>query len=168
NYYVKWCGNNLQINIRHKNNEESVWQWWPRNQGLNRMSNTALLTGIHDVSQGRGLDIKPYVLGTSESFPGRGDSHVTNDATAGLDVFYSVTPSLRANLTVNTDFAQAEVDQRQVNLPLFSLVLPEKRDFFLDGALFFDFASGNIGGNFEGANNADVLPFFTRRIGLDT
>jgi Domain of unknown function (DUF5916)/Carbohydrate family 9 binding domain-like len=162
----RW-GINFQRNIRHKNNEESVWMGWPRNQGLNRMSNTALLTGIHDVSQGRGLDIKPYVLGTSESFPGRGDSHVTNDATAGLDVFYSVTPSLRANLTVNTDFAQAEVDQRQVNLTRFSLLFPEKRDFFLDGALFFDFASGNIGGNFEGSNAADVLPFFTRRIGLD-
>jgi Domain of unknown function (DUF5916)/Carbohydrate family 9 binding domain-like len=162
----RW-GINFQRNVRHKNNEESVWMGWPRNQGLNRMSNTALLTGIHDVSQGRGLDIKPYVLGTSESFPGRGDSRVTNDATAGLDVFYSVTPSLRANLTVNTDFAQAEVDQRQVNLTRFSLLFPEKRDFFLDGALFFDFASGNIGGNFEGSNNADVLPFFTRRIGLD-
>ena len=162
----RW-GINFQRNVRHKNNEESVWMGWPRNQGLNRMSNTALVTGIHDVSQGRGLDIKPYVLGTSESFPGRGDARVTNDATAGLDVFYSVTPSLRANLTVNTDFAQAEVDQRQVNLTRFSLLFPEKRDFFLDGALFFDFASGNIGGNFEGANNADVLPFFTRRIGLD-
>jgi uncharacterized protein DUF5916/cellulose/xylan binding protein with CBM9 domain len=163
----RW-GINFQRSIRHKNNEESVWMGWPRNQGLNRMSNTALLTGIRDVSQGRGLDIKPYVLGTSESFPGQGDSRVTNDATAGLDVFYSVTPSLRANLTVNTDFAQAEVDQRQVNLTRFSLLFPEKRDFFLDGALFFDFASANIGGNFEGANNADVLPFFTRSIGLDT
>jgi Domain of unknown function (DUF5916) len=159
-------GINFQRNIRHKNNEESVWMGWPRNQGLNRMSNTALLTGIRDVSQGRGLDIKPYALGTSESFPGRGDSRVTNNATAGLDVFYSVTPSLRANLTVNTDFAQAEVDQRQVNLTRFSLLFPEKRDFFLDGALFFDFASANIGGNFDG-NNADVLPFFTRSIGLD-
>ena len=82
----KW-GINFQRNIRHKNNEESVWMGWPRNQGLNRMSNTALLTGIRDISQGRGLDIKPYVLGTSESFPGRGDSGLTNDATAGLDVF---------------------------------------------------------------------------------
>jgi uncharacterized protein DUF5916 len=162
----RW-GINFQRDIRHKNNEQSVWMGWPRNQGLNRMSNTALVTGIRDVSQGRGLDIKPYVLGTSESFPGRGNSRVTNDATAGLDVFYSVTPSLRANLTVNTDFAQAEVDQRQVNLTRFSLLFPEKRDFFLDGALFFDFASGNLGGNFEGNNGADIIPFFTRRIGLD-
>jgi hypothetical protein len=160
-------GINFQRDIRHKNNEQSVWMGWPRNQGLNRMSNTGLLTGIRNVSQGRGLDVKPYVLGTSESFPGRGTSRVANNATAGLDVFYSLTPGLRANVTVNTDFAQAEVDQRQVNLTRFSLLFPEKRDFFLDGALFFDFASGNLGGNFEGGGTADVLPFFTRRIGLD-
>jgi hypothetical protein len=160
-------GINFQRDIRHKNNEQSVWRGWPRNQGLNRMSNTARLTGIRDVSQGRGLDIKPYLLGTSESFPGRGQSRVSNNANAGVDLFYSLTPGLRTNLTVNTDFAQAEVDQRQVNLTRFSLLFPEKRDFFLDGALFFDFASANIGGNFEGDNGADVMPFFTRRIGLD-
>ena len=52
----------------------------------------------------------------------------------GLDVFYNVTPQLRANLTVNTDFAQTEVDDRQVNLTRFPLFFPEKRDFFLEGA----------------------------------
>ena len=57
---------------------------------------------------------------------------------AGVDVFYNPTPGLRAALTVNTDFAQTEVDQRQVNLTRFSLFFPEKRDFFLDGAPFFD------------------------------
>src|SRR6185436_11575571 len=109
----------------------------------------ARLTGIRDISQGRGLDIKPYLLGTSESFPGRGQPRVSNNANAGVDLFYSLTPGLRINLT------------------RFSLLFPEKRDFFLDGALFFDFASANIGGNFEGDNGADVMPFFTRRIGLD-
>jgi hypothetical protein len=132
------------------------------------MSNTGLLTGIRDVTQGRGLDIKPYVLGTSESFPGRGDSRVTNAANAGVDLFYSVTPGLRANLTVNTDFAQAEVDQRQVNLTRFELLFPEKRDFFLDGALFFDFASGGTGGGFDfGGDRSDLIPFFSRQIGLN-
>ena len=66
---------------------------------------------------------------------------MTTDASAGLDLFYNPTPLLRANLTVNTDFAQTEVDQRQVNLTRFSLFFPEQRDFFLDGATFFDFAS---------------------------
>lgn len=165
----RW-GINFQRNVRRKNNEETVWMGWPRNQGLRRMSNTGMLTGIRNVTQGRGLDIKPYLLGTSESIPGR-SSGVTNDANAGLDLFYSVTPELRANLTVNTDFAQAEVDQRQVNLTRFSLLFPEKRDFFLDGALFFDFASGSLGGGGGGGgfenNNPDLLPFFSRRVGLD-
>ena len=161
-------GINFQRNVRRKNNEETLWMGWPRNQGLRRMSNTGLLKGIRNVTQGRGLDIKPYLLGTSESFPGRGNARVTNDANAGVDLFYSITPELRTNLTVNTDFAQTEVDQRQVNLTRFSLLFPEKRDFFLDGALFFDFASGTAGGNFEGDNsNSDLLPFFTRRIGLN-
>ena len=159
-------GINFQRDVRHKSNEQTVWMGWPRNQGLRRMSNTGLLTGIRNVTQGRGLDIKPYLLGTSESFPGRGNSHVANDANAGVDLFYSVTPGLRANLTVNTDFAQAEVDQRQVNLTRFSLLFPEKRDFFLDGSLFFDFASGNLGGGGFVNNNSDLLPFFSRRIGL--
>jgi hypothetical protein len=153
-------GINFQRTIARKN-EVSIWMGWPRNQGLNRMSNAGLLTGIRNVTQGHSLDVKPYLVGTSESFPGRtDDSGVTNDANVGVDLFYNLTPQLRANLTVNTDFAQAEVDARQVNLTRFSLLFPEKRDFFLDGALFFDFASG-------GGDGGDLIPFFSRRIGLD-
>ena len=66
-------GINFQRTIARKN-EVSLWMGWPRNQGLNRMSNAGLLTGIRNVTQGHGLDVKPYVVGTSESFPGRGDS----------------------------------------------------------------------------------------------
>ena len=69
-------GINFQRTIARKN-EVSLWMGWPRNQGLNRMSNAGLLTGIRNVTQGRSLDVKPYVVGTSESFPGRGDSSVT-------------------------------------------------------------------------------------------
>ena len=150
-------GVNFQRTIARKN-EVSLWMGWPRNQGLNRMSNAGLLTGIQDVTQGVGLDVKPYLVGTSESFPGRGDSSVTNDAQVGVDLFYNITPSLRSNLTVNTDFAQAEVDARQLNLTRFSLLFPEKRDFFLDGSLFFESESGS--GN-------TLIPFQSRRIGLD-
>jgi hypothetical protein len=156
-------GINFQRTIARKN-EVSIWMGWPRNQGLNKMSNAGLLTGIENVTQGHGLDVKPYLVGTSESFPGRGDARVTNAASAGVDLFYNVTPQLRANLTVNTDFAQSEVDARQVNLTRFSLLFPEKRDFFLDGALFFDFASS--GGTADGSGD-DLIPFFSRRIGLD-
>ncbi|MGE4054579.1 MAG: carbohydrate binding family 9 domain-containing protein, partial [Vicinamibacterales bacterium] len=152
-------GINFQRTVRRKN-EESLWTGWLRNQGLNRLSNAGLLTGLEGISGGRGLDIKPYVIGTSESFPGRGDNEVHNDADVGVDLFFSPTPSVRTNLTVNTDFAQAEVDTRLTNLERFPQFFPEKRDFFLDGSSFFDFQSA--------ANNDNsLLPFFTRRIGLN-
>ena len=98
--------------------------------------------GPHATSaRGSGLDIKPYVLFTSRVVSGRGDASINNDANVGVDVFYSPTPSLRTNLTINTDFAQTEVDQRLLNLTRFPLFFPEKRDFFLDGSTFFDFQS---------------------------
>ena len=102
--------------------------------------------------------------------PGRGDDTFRNDFDVGLDVFYSLTPRLRANFTVNTDFAQTEVDQRQVNLTRFSLFFPEKRDFFLEGAAFFDFGTNRQTrfGSFSRAADNSLVPFFTRRIGLKT
>ena len=85
----------------------------------------------------------------------------------GLDVFYSITPSLRLTATFNTDFGETEVDARQINLSRFSLLFPEKRAFFLEGAGVFSFAStgpetpGGIPGT-----GADLYPFFSRQIGL--
>src|SRR5690606_15004077 len=102
-------GFNFQRTVRRKN-EDSIWMGWARNQGLRRMTNAGLVTGIRDVTQGRGLDIKPYGLFTSEAV-GAGSS-LSSKANAGLDLFYNPTPSIRANLTINTDFAQTEVDQR--------------------------------------------------------
>ena len=163
-------GVNFQRTIPRKN-EVSLWMGWLRNQGLNRMSNAGLLTGIRDVTQGRGLDIKPYLVGTSESFPGRADATDTNEAQVGVDLFYNITPSLRTNLTVNTDFAQTQVDARQTNLTRFSLLFPEQRDFFLDGSLFFNFETGGGGGGGGrgggGGGGQTLIPFQSRRIGLD-
>jgi len=162
-------GINFQRTVKRKN-EESLWMGWSRNQGLRRMSNTGLVSGIRDVTQGHGLDIKPYGVFTSQSSPGRDNSSMVGDASAGVDLFYNLTPQLRANFTVNTDFAQTEVDQRQVNLTRYSLFFPEQRDFFLDGGIFFDFASpvGNNQGfyNQSSFDNERILPFFSRRIGL--
>jgi hypothetical protein len=151
-------GFNFQRTVRRKN-EDSIWMGWARNQGLRRMTNAGRVTGIRDVSQGRGLDVKPYALLTSVAQPGHGVA-TDSDGDAGLDVFYNPTPSMRANLTINTDFAQTEVDQRQVNLTRFNLFFPERREFFLDGATFFDFGSS------AGSNDLLVNPFFSRRIGL--
>ena len=167
-------GFNIERTVQRKN-EISIWTGWRRNQGLQRMTNAGLITGIRNVTQGRGLDIKPYGVYLSESAPGRGGSPtMTGTANAGVDFFYNPTPLLRTNFTVNTDFAQTEVDQRQVNLTRFSLFFPEQRDFFLDGATFLDFASsggGGGGGGFQGGgggNDDQIIPFFSRRIGLSS
>ncbi|MGE3521062.1 MAG: DUF5916 domain-containing protein, partial [Vicinamibacterales bacterium] len=151
-------GINFQRTVRRKN-EDSIWMGWARNQGLRRMTNAGLVTGITNVSQGWGLDMKPYALAVGEASPGRGQPSFSPSTNAGVDFFYSLTPSLRSVLTINTDFAQTEVDQRQVNLTRFSLFFPERREFFLDGAPFFAFGSPLSG-------DLIVNPFFSRRIGL--
>jgi hypothetical protein len=156
-------GVNFQRTVRRKN-EESLWTGWGLNQGI-RIQYTGLLLGIHAVSQGHGLEFKPYGVASALASPGRGKPTTTANADAGLDVYYSVTPALRANVTVNTDFAQTEVDQRQVNLTQYSLFFPEKRGFFLEGGSYFDFASFEQNGVVN--RNLAVVPFFTRRIGLD-
>jgi hypothetical protein len=149
-------GVNFQRTVRRKN-EESLWTGYGRNQGLYNLSSAGMLVGIEDASQGVGLDIKPYVIGTHADAPGSGRPQ-SFTATAGGDLFYNLTPQLKANLTINTDFAQTEVDDRQVNLTRFPLFFPEKRDFFLEGSGSFDFSREPSG---------DFVAFFSRRIGLD-
>ncbi|MBI4264857.1 MAG: carbohydrate binding family 9 domain-containing protein [Acidobacteria bacterium] len=150
-------GINFQRTVRRKN-EESLWTGYARNQGLRRMSNAGVARGFDGLSQGVGLDLKPYVVGSVAAAPGRGAPSAVSSGDVGLDAFYNVTPALRANVSLNTDFAETEVDQRQVNLTRFPLFFEEKRDFFLEGSSYFDFARelGN-----------QVTPFFSRRIGLD-
>src|SRR5690606_35701926 len=122
-----------------------------------RMSNAGLLVGIRDVTQGMGVDVRPYAVARLSEAPGRQPAtDRTGTGDVGLDVYYNITPNLRANLTINTDFAETEVDQRQVNLTRFPLLFPEKRGFFLEGGTFFDFYAP-----------PEIQPFFSRRIGLD-
>ncbi len=146
-------GINFQRTIRRKN-EELVWAGARRAQGLFRPQNAGTLVGLRDPSQGLGLEVVPYALGTqsSQRVPTVASSL---DSRAGIDINYSITPNLRAGLTFNTDFAETEVDDRQVNLTRFPLVFPERRAFFLEGASVFSFAPAS------GPN-----PFFSRRIGL--
>ena len=147
-------GANFQRTVKRKN-EESLWTGWLRNEGLTRMSNAGRIAGITDISQGIGLDLKPFLVGAVTSAPGRGRPASVGDAEIGLDAFYNVTPALKANFTVNTDFAETEVDERRTNLTRFPLFFEEKREFFLDGANFFAFPGGRDS------------PFFSRRIGLN-
>jgi uncharacterized protein DUF5916 len=106
--------------------------------------------GLEAAREGHGLDVRPYVSGGEDTGDGR--------FTGGLDVFKNLAPNLNASVTLNTDFAETEADIRQVNLTRFPLFFPEKRTFFLEGAGVFDVA-GLAGGT-------DLIPFFTRRIGL--
>ncbi len=150
-------GINFQRTVRRKN-EENLWTGHERNQGLFRMANAGLLLGLSNVTQGHGLDIKPYLASATSDAPGATPARALDtDTNAGVDLVYNLTPDLRANLTVNTDFAQTEVDQRLVNLTRFPLFFPEKRDFFLDGSTFFR----------PEQMTGVVQPFVSRRIGLD-
>lgn len=150
-------GINFQRTIRRKN-EESLWTGSARNQGLTYMATAGRLEGLAGLSQGLGLEMRPFVTAGVGEAPIRNEAW-NADLSGGVDVFYNITPELRANLSVNTDFAETEVDQRQVNLTRFPLFFPEKRAFFLDGASVFEFARIQ--------NNA-LVPFFSRRIGLDS
>jgi hypothetical protein len=128
-------------------------------QGILRVSAAATLTGLEVPSGSKNVELKPFALGklttdqaASPSFTNR------TDASFGFDAKYGITQNLTADFTYNTDFAQVEVDQQQINLTRFSLLFPEKRQFFLEGKGIFDF--GRTGGSVP-------LLFFSRRIGLE-
>ncbi len=156
-------GINFQRTIRRKN-EELRWSGHKRNQPLTKPIHAGMLTGLNNISQGFGLEIKPYAtLGRNNTpniiedgvFMPNPDEQSDDPRDIGLDVSYNITSSLRGALSVNTDFAEVDVDQRRVNLTRFPLFFQEKRDFFLEGSSVFSFAPNN-----------DVTPYFSRRIGL--
>ncbi|MFP3948824.1 MAG: DUF5916 domain-containing protein, partial [Longimicrobiales bacterium] len=133
-----------------------------------RVSMYGTLVGIEAPPSSRRLEVKPYGIAGS-----RTDMTVTpevaNDgyADAGLDVKYGITENLTADLTYNTDFAQVEVDEQQVNLTRFSLSFPEKREFFLESRGIFDFGSGGgFGGGGGGGGGGTPTLFYSRNIGL--
>ncbi len=146
-------GVNFQRTIR-RTNEEMLWRGWRRNEGLLRPIFAGELTGLRDMSQGIGLEAVPSAIGNWRKTPGDADP-VTYPGDVSLDLNYSVTPSLRASLSFNTDFAEVEADQRRVNLTRFPLRFPEQRGFFLEGAGIFSFAP-----------RSNPTPFFSRNIGL--
>ena len=149
-------GINFQRTIRRKN-EEILWSGHKRNQGIYRPQDAGRLTGLNNISQGLGLELVGY--GKAEALKvqneSEGDYNNSQSLDGGLDVNYNITPGLKASLTVNTDFAETEVDDRQINLTRFPIRFPEKRDFFLEGANIFRFAP-----------SSGVYPYFSRKIGL--
>lgn len=140
--------------------------WVSRTRSQNpSIAGTAV--GFEGMKQGLGLDVVPSLSAReSRYFTPVGSDSATEPS---VDVFYKFTPALTGVLTLNTDFSATEVDDRQVNLTRFSLLFPEKRDFFLQDADIFEFArlSGrDYSGGGGGAGNQNGRPFFSRAIGL--
>ncbi|MCZ6486464.1 MAG: DUF5916 domain-containing protein [Acidobacteria bacterium] len=148
-------GINFMRNIRRKN-EQVFWAPIPKGYSLTRVSLAGTLTGLRSLNQGVDLKIKPFLLGgvRTERLGPNTDTSVLSEV--GLDMKYGLTSALNLDITVNTDFAQVEVDQQQVNLTRFSLFFPEKRDFFLENAGQFNL----------GTRRREAELFFSRRIGL--
>ena len=151
-------GFNVERFIRRKN-EETLWQSYHRTEGLLRLLHEGELTGLPALSRGRPLEVMPYLLGKAAandhdaggtSLGGGGVS-----PKGGIDAKLAVSPTLTADFTVNTDFAQVEVDSQVINLTRFPVFFPEKRGFFLESSGIFDFGTTQV---------AQLL--YSRRIGL--
>lgn len=151
-------GFNVERFIRRKN-EETLWQSYHRTEGLLRLLHEGELTGLAGLSRGRPLEVMPYVLGqvaandhdaAGTSLGGGGVS-----PKGGIDAKLAVSPTLTADFTVNTDFAQVETDSQVINLTRFPIFFPEKRGFFLESSGIFDFGTQQV-----------AQLFYSRRIGL--
>ncbi|MGH9314912.1 MAG: DUF5916 domain-containing protein [Vicinamibacterales bacterium] len=166
-------GLNFLRRVRRKN-EDSYWAPIPRLYQIHRVSLAGTLESLDPGRPGANLRVKPYVLGSGSRV---GAGATLGDADAGVDVKYGVTSGLTWDFTANTDFSQVEADEQQINLTRFSLLFPEKRDFFLENAGVFQFgpsddrmpAGGGPGPGAGGRQNAvrnDIILFFSRTIGL--
>jgi hypothetical protein len=145
-------GMNFQRNIRRRN-EVAFWAPLKRQFNLYRLSEAGTLTSLSIAGQ-RNFKLMPYVLGEirREPYEGRNTNYL---GSVGGDVKFGITPSLTLDGTFNTDFAQVEVDEQQINLDRFNLFFPEKRPFFLENA-----------GLFTVGSPGETELFFSRRIGL--
>ncbi len=160
-------GLQLRRRVRHKNETAFLT---PLDPGLGQtaifqVSRSATLVGLEVPARGRPIEIKPYVIGDLSSDVNASPA-ISNAfrGNAGLDLIkYGVTENLTADFTVNTDFAQVEADEQQVNLTRFSLFFPEKREFFLESPATFGF--GGTGGSSRGSDTP--VMFYSRRIGLN-
>ena len=148
---VLW-GVNFRRFIRRKN-EEDLWSAYRRSFGITKVSEAGQLKGITDIGSGRLFIVKPYGLARYDKQTGQDPKF---PLTGGLDVKYGLSSNLVLNLTGNTDFADAEVDLQPFNLTPFKVLIPEKRQFFLENAGVFNFDIGD----------KDQL-FFSRQIGID-
>ena len=151
-----WGINFERVIARKK--EESHWSPISRQFTMNRLISAGTLTDIN-VPNSKNIKIMPYGLGQNNKNTGE-TSSTSNDQSFGIDAKVSVGSSMNLDLTYNTDFAQVEADEQQINLDRFSLFFPEKRAFFLENAGLFSVGSGG------GRSGPDIEMFFSRRIGV--
>jgi hypothetical protein len=158
-------GINFRRQIRRKT-ESAYWAPVSRQFNATRLSLSGMLVGMEEVERPRNLQVKPYALGDVGQFPAGPesnpyDSHNTEwGGDIGGDVKWSISPNWTLDGTINTDFAQVEADDVQVNLTRFPLFFPEKREFFLENAGLFQFGSSS------GSVGPRVIGFHSRRIGI--
>ena len=153
----------LQIQrIIRRRNEYATWTPVPRQFSHYSVSYAGRLTGISGVQSGSDLRVTPFTTGQfttgragTRGWDGNGD--------AGVDLKWGVTSSLLLDASYRTDFSQVEADEQQINLTRFSLFFPEKRQFFLESPASFQVGLGQVE-----AQRRDLVPFFTRRIGLSS
>ncbi len=147
----------FNVERRVQRNQETIrWANVQRDQFFGQTSRAGLLTNLPSFNYGWGLSIRPSLV-SSLNKEGA-DAATIFDLEPSLDASQRIGPNVLATITVNTDFAETEVDTRQTNLTRFPLFFPEKRAFFLEGSDIFEFGFGT--------GSSTVLPFFSRRIGL--
>jgi hypothetical protein len=144
---------NFMRNIQRKR-EKAYWSPVARQHTINRLSSAGDLRGL-ELKSPRNFKVTPYAV-TSATKDFAAGTKASADGDWGLDAKLGLTPSVNLDLTYNTDFAQVEVDEQQINLTRFNLVFPEKRPFFLENA-----------GLFSVGRSGDIDLFFSRRIGID-
>jgi hypothetical protein len=161
-------GINLARFIARKN-EETALMVGPKSAtsfSRYRTTDIAELRGLRSLKTKRVFQIKPYVLPGAVRDLRAADPSAKTSFESGVDVRYGVTPNMTLDLSYNTDFAQVEGDQEQVNLTQFSQFFPEKREFFLEGATLFDF--GESAARRGGDSRPPTILFYSRRIGLES
>jgi hypothetical protein len=142
--------------------ETQRWASPDRDVKINMTSRAGLITGLPSFDVGLGLSIRP-ALTAGAGIPAPSASW-RDEADVSLDVTQRIGANSLGSLTLNTDFAETDVDTRRTNLTRFPLFFPEKRTFFLEGSDIFDFGLG-LGAS-SSTQSSDLVPFFSRRIGL--
>ena len=121
--------------VNRRKSEVTVWKQLTQAGVVTRMSDLGHIVGIQEIETGKNFEISPYLLGGAS---GDAKTSLSRQLGTGLDVQYSVTSALKANVTFNPDFAQVEADQLEINLTRFPTRFPEKRPFFVEGNSFFE------------------------------